>query len=207
MRNLRCRIKVICWTAKVKLRKAEKGNFFMVCWFLSHLVSPNSGHVELPLWPRERGWKQRRRKSIWTMLTCLNFAMASDVMKSPFWNFVTKHITWYWLWPRSSSPSTRAFNTWASCRWVGDDCRREAEEEKQRKSCWWEKMALDGGVDVAKSFGSSGALRGLALMLPLGAVNKVCASRNQVAITLREINCRRESFLLTCWRKMMNELN
>lgn len=68
-------------------------------------------------------------------------------------------------------------------------------------------MALDGGVDVAKSFGSSGALRGLALMLPLGAVNKVCASRNQVAITLREINCRRESFLLTCWRKMMNELN
>lgn len=54
------------------------------------------------------------KKSIWTLHTCLNFAMASDVMKSPFWNFVTKHITWYWLWPRSSSPSTRAFNTWAS---------------------------------------------------------------------------------------------
>lgn len=35
-------------------------------------------------------------------------------MKSFFWNLVTKHITWYWLWPRSSSPSTSAFSTWTS---------------------------------------------------------------------------------------------
>lgn len=49
-------------------------------------------------------------------LTCLSLAMASDDMKSPRCSFVTKHITWYWLCPRSSSPSTSAFSTWTSCK-------------------------------------------------------------------------------------------
>lgn len=30
-----------------------------------------------------------------SLLTCLSFAMASDDMKSPRCNFVTKHMTWY----------------------------------------------------------------------------------------------------------------
>lgn len=49
--------------------------------------------------------------------TCLNFDMASVEMKSFFESLDTKHITWYWLWPRSSSPNTSAFNTWTSCFW------------------------------------------------------------------------------------------
>lgn len=62
------------------------------------------------------------------LLTCLNLAMASDVMKSPFCSLVKKHITWYWLWPRSSSPSTSAFNTWTSC--IVDK-----KERKERQKC------------------------------------------------------------------------
>lgn len=53
--------------------------------------------------------------SIRPLLTCLSLAMASEDMKSPRCNLVTKHITWYWLWPRSSSPSTSAFRTCTSC--------------------------------------------------------------------------------------------
>lgn len=62
---------------------------------------------------------------VYSVLTCLNLAIASEEMKSPFWSLVKKHITWYWLWPRSSSPSTSAFNTWTSC-----DNRGKGEREK-----------------------------------------------------------------------------
>jgi hypothetical protein len=50
----------------------------------------------------------------WDYLTWRSLDIASEDMNSPFWKWHTKHITWYWLWPRSSSPSTRAFSIWTS---------------------------------------------------------------------------------------------
>jgi hypothetical protein len=52
-------------------------------------------------------------------LTCRSLDIASEDMNSPFWKWHTKHITWYWLWPRSSSPSTRAFSICTSCNTNG----------------------------------------------------------------------------------------
>lgn len=218
MRKLWCRIEVICWTAKVKLRKAEKGNFSLYGMWVSVPISLSPLHPVLR--PRETPFyghgesrleEQNRENRSELSLTCLNFAIASDVMKSPFWNFVTKHITWYWLWPRSSSPSTRAFNTWASCRWVGDDCsrsrRRIAKKEKKKvvdEKKWLRMVATSALASPPVRFGGEKALESLTLMLPLGAVNKVCAAGNQVAITLRKINCRRKSFSLSRCR-VMNE--
>jgi hypothetical protein len=45
--------------------------------------------------PRKKGEENLRRKNRFELfpLTCLNFAIASDEIKSPFWNLVTKHIT------------------------------------------------------------------------------------------------------------------
>ena len=68
-------------------------------------------------WKNSTGitWRFNRNYFSKIMLTCLSLAIASDDMNSSFWMWHTKHITWYWLWPLSSSPSTKAFSIWTSC--------------------------------------------------------------------------------------------
>jgi len=46
---------------------------------------------------------------------CLNLDIASEEMKESLAKWKIKHITWYWLWPRSSSPRIRDFRICTSC--------------------------------------------------------------------------------------------
>lgn len=141
---------------KSKIKKSRKRQllrrFFFLFFLLNGSFMAQLGGV---MAKKNLRWENRFEPS----LTCLNFAMASDEIKSPFWNFVTKHITWYWLWPRSSSPSTRAFSTWTSCvRWVGDDCcgnecwRRTKKEKKKvvdgKKTGWKSKKVEELWTNV-----------------------------------------------------------
>lgn len=109
-----------CMQRQEYRKKSVTGNYYLLQ--LSRVVqceAPSRGRAE-------RSNVDHKDHKLWShriclafgvsRLTCRNFAIASAVMKSPFWNLVTKHITWYWLWPRSSSPRTRAFSTWTSCK-------------------------------------------------------------------------------------------
>lgn len=72
------------------------------------------------------------RKGI-AMQTCRSFDIASLDIKSPLDNRVIKHITWYWLWPRSSSPSTSAFNIWISWKEFYKHARTAIYGEKKEE--------------------------------------------------------------------------
>lgn len=72
-----CGIKVICWTAKVKLRKAEKGNFtfsamreFSFTFFATNIPPPfsTSGPFRTFMTQPRKGWGKTwdEKKSIWT---------------------------------------------------------------------------------------------------------------------------------------------